>query len=899
LFLSFPEVTVRRDCQILQVCDFQFNALINPADINRAGASPMSQSTQPDNTVLALAPPIVNGRTVPVEGAMIGLSIVAYDLVTDGEGAIVFADPPLSGTMDPNDVMELWLEAESAVLDSETIVDPDKRTTLRIPRGRLHPDRINELYYTVRRGSDNIGTSTTLTIHYNRIRPGLKDRYDAPGGHSELELLLPDVIKNGVGPDFVSAEVCVEYPYCRAHDVITLKCNGDFLEPKPRVLPTQAPLFPGSEAPIKICFTVTRAFLDKAKRQDKKLHFSYTVTDQIGNGPDTDAPWSPVQTVNEDLDGTLLPKLILLEREEDYPGDVAEIIDLEKLGNNNLLMVVLTKDPRIEVGDEIVATYTATDTGQPTDVVEVVRGNVEEKPFIGKLPCFLEVARNKVFAGSKVTATYEVHRPGVGLVGTSNTAAAVVIGTAPIELPPPTLIPATVPIEVLANPAGVKLQVTGFTPQTDDKAQFVQVNAPAGAPPFPVVDFIDGVAEILLSAAFLAAWHGKAIEFRWDLIRAGAPAGESPAARFDVMKIADGDSRLPMPNIAGNVSGVLKIHELQPDARILAVKWPLFEPGQPIWVTCAGFNKNGDPVSKNVRSGEPNDSVDGLSVEAPVEWLKELKHGTEQTTTLKVNLGGAANTATAVALPIRTYILKCEVRPTLDNVLNDKDVEVPEGMTTVSTTLTLRGTASEDKEVEVYDGSDTGAESKGTARADMQTGEWEKTITVEVGPHRLFAEALYGNNLISDARNLTVRRKLAITWDFDDNTFQGWAPQGAYRGELVANGGAIKTFTDKSSDYSGLVMKIMISVVSGVTYDFGFSVVARSLGTYSTVLDLRINNVVIGAKVDTGRAKDVWKTGAGVYTALSTENVTLGLWNYTPSGHGNDFDIDNIWIQER
>ncbi|MCV2220812.1 hypothetical protein [Pseudomonas mercuritolerans] len=590
----------------------------------------MSQSTQPDNTVLALAPPIVNGRTVPVEGAMIGLSIVAYDLVTDGEGAIVFADPPLSGTMDPNDVMELWLEAESAVLDSETIVDPDKRTTLRIPRGRLHPDRINELYYTVRRGSDNIGTSTTLTIHYNRIRPGLKDRYDAPGGHSELELLLPDVIKNGVGPDFVSAEVCVEYPYCRAHDVITLKCNGDFLEPKPRVLPTQAPLFPGSEAPIKICFTVTRAFLDKAKRQDKKLHFSYTVTDQIGNGPDTDAPWSPVQTVNEDLDGTLLPKLILLEREEDYPGDVAEIIDLEKLGNNNLLMVVLTKDPRIEVGDEIVATYTATDTGQPTDVVEVVRGNVEEKPFIGKLPCFLEVARNKVFAGSKVTATYEVHRPGVGLVGTSNTAAAVVIGTAPIELPPPTLIPATVPIEVLANPAGVKLQVTGFTPQTDDKAQFVQVNAPAGAPPFPVVDFVGGIAEILLSAAFLAAWHGMAIEFRWDLIRGGQLAEKSATATFDVMKIADEDPRLPTPKVPqATDEDILNLYDFPGDAQVKVAPWTGMQIGQKAELMGYGFEDDDSshtiPLISNHTISEENLTY-GLGASLPRNQLSKIKH---------------------------------------------------------------------------------------------------------------------------------------------------------------------------------------------------------------------------------------------------------------------------------
>ncbi|PMQ12523.1 hypothetical protein PseAD21_07905 [Pseudomonas sp. AD21] len=397
----------------------------------------MTTSTPQDNTVLVLSPPIVNGQTTPVVGAHIGVPLVAYDLVTDGEGAVVLVDPPLSGTMDPDDVMELWLENEPAALDSETIIDPDSRTTLRIPKGRLHPDRINKLYYTVTRGSSNIGTSTPpLEILYNRIRPGLKDRLTDPSGHSELKLLLPDVIKNGVGPDFVSAEVCVAYPYCRAYDVITLKCNGEFLEPKPKVNPNQAPQppNPGDEIPITICFTVTRAYLDKAKRQNKKLHFSYTVTDQIGNGPDTDAPWSAVQSVDEDLDGVLLPMPILLERKEDYPGDDASIIDLEKLAGNPLLLVVLTNDNRFVVGYDVIATYTATNTGHPADVVVTVSGKVEVDRFGVKQTLFLEIPNDKVFAGSSVTVTYELRKPDGDLVGSSNPATAFVIGTGQLSV---------------------------------------------------------------------------------------------------------------------------------------------------------------------------------------------------------------------------------------------------------------------------------------------------------------------------------------------------------------------------------------------------------------------------------------------------------------------------------
>ncbi|MBP3996772.1 hypothetical protein [Pseudomonas koreensis] len=632
----------------------------------------MTTSTPPDNTVLVLYPPIVNGHTTPVEGAHIGVPLVAYDLVTDGEGAVVLVDPPPTGTMNPGDIMELWLEGEPAALDSETIVDPNARTTLRIPKGRLHPDRVNKLYYTIRRGSSNLGTSTPpLEILYNRIRPGLKDRLTDPGGHSELKLLLPDEIKNGVGPDFVSAEVCVAYPYCRAYDLITLKCNGELLEPKPRVNRNQAPQppNPGDEIPITICFTITRDYLDKAKRLDHKLHFSYTVNDQLGNGPDTDAPWSRVQSVDEDLDGVLLPMPILLERKEDYPGDDASIIDLEKLAGNPLLLVVITKDNRFVVGDEIVATYTTTGQSDPV----VVRGKVEEDPFTGKLPCFLEVPNDKVFAGSKVTANYELHRPTVGLVGISNMATATVTGTAPVNLKPPTLVaPATNPIDVLAYENGVTVRVEHLSALPGDQARLLEVNPLPGAQPFPLLTLNENKrANFKLDPAFLVARRGTAIKLRWELIRGGEPEGESTDLTLTIRSIAEDDPRLPTPNIAGNTSSELKVQELTTDARILAGKWPLFVPGQPIWVTCSGFDKNGDPVNKDVRSGEPNDSADGLSVLAPVEWLKTLKDGSELTIACAVNLDGSANEAEAVRFPLRTYSIKAYT-PILSEDFDDK-----------------------------------------------------------------------------------------------------------------------------------------------------------------------------------------------------------------------------------
>jgi hypothetical protein len=563
----------------------------------------MSNSTTADNTVLVLYPPMVSGQTSPVIGAQIGVPLVAYDLVTDGLGAQVIVDPPLSGTVDVGDVLALWLQGEAAALDIETIQDRNVMPLLRIPRGRLHPDRVNNLYYTIERNSQNIGTSEPLLpVLYNRIRPGFKDEMTVPGGHSELVMQLPDAIKNGVGPDFVSAQVCVSYPYCRAYDTITLSCNGETRKASVRADEAPQPPNPGSETPITVCFTVDRDFLDEAKRLDGKLNFRFTVTDQILNGPDTNEPWSPIQTVDEDLDGKRLPMPILLERMEDFPGDDASIIDLEKLAGNPLLLVVLTTDNRFQVGDTVSATYTAKRAGQP-DIVVTVSGPVEADPFGAKKTCVLNIANNQVIADSTVAVTYELRRPNTDLVGTSQIATASVTGSATITLQPPFLVsPAVSPIDVLHYAEGVTLRIEYPGALDGDRARLVEVDAPAGTPQFPLVAFnANKRVNVVLSPAYLAARHGKALEFRWNLNRGGGQAGKSSLLKVSVMRIAEGDVRLPPPIIlqatGADNAKELNLNAFTGPADIRVTPWPAIAVGQRVWLICHGVDSEGNPVT--------------------------------------------------------------------------------------------------------------------------------------------------------------------------------------------------------------------------------------------------------------------------------------------------------------
>ncbi|QKV65671.1 hypothetical protein HUW52_23165 [Pseudomonas sp. 43A] len=633
----------------------------------------MTTSTPPDNTVLVLRPPMINGQTKLVVGAHIGVPLVAYDLVTDGEGAVVLVDPPLSGTMDPDDVMELWLEDEVTVLDSKTIEDPNVRTTLRIPKGRLHPDKVNKLYYTVRRGSANRGTSTpSLEILYNRIRPGFKDRLTDPGGHSELKLLLPDVIKDGVGPDFVSAEVCVAYPYCRAYDLITLKCNGELLDPKPKVNPNQAPQppNPGDEPPITICFTITRAYLDKAKRLDKKLHFSYTVTDQIGNGPDTDAPWSPVHSVDEDLDGTRLPMPILLERKEDFPGDDASIIDLEKLAGNPLLVVVLTTDNRFVVGYDVIATYTATNTGQPADVVVTVPGKVEADPFGVKQTLFLEVPNDKVFAGSDVTVTYELRKPNGDLAGNSQVAHARVTGVR-LDLKPPSIKEA--PNGTSLDPFAGKDTLTAVVDYVgmllDDEIIVTFSGAP-GTPeggshitaPWTVRTL--GAQDIPLDNTVIAFNLGQSVTVSYTVARGSDDPKDSKTRTLAVLPIKNEDNRLPDPVINGITSAELDVTTLpgQPRTRIAA--WLLLALKQTLWLRYF-VEGNPTPISTTYNGAViPPDGVPGgMQPYTPMTELNKLADGAKLRIEFKVGFDGSTDESKAVVFPSRVYTVKALATP--------------------------------------------------------------------------------------------------------------------------------------------------------------------------------------------------------------------------------------------
>ena len=836
----------------------------------------MSQSTTANNSPLQLYPPKILGQTELVIGADVGASLVVYDLVPDGEGAKVGIDPPLVGLWESGDVVKLWLVNDTTLLSFTTIDDPNVTIFLRIPRNRLSSDQVNGLYYTVERNAGNVGTSKPpLTVLYNRIRPGFKDRFPNIDGHSELKLDLSDLIAKGVDKDFVSAQICVNYPYSRAYDTITLKCNGE-IQTFP-VSKDQAPQppSPGTEEPTTIFFTITRDFLEKAKRLDNILNFSFTVTDQLLNGTDPDAVWSAVLAVLEDLDGKLLIKPILLERIEDYPEQGSGKIELDKLGNNNLSLVILTSDDRFVVGYTVNATYTAKINGQPDQVI-LVEGKVEADKFGVKQVCIIEVLNEYVIDASSVTVTYELLDLSGALVAKSGATTEPVVGTY-LELKPPSILQAN---DTILDPMKALSQLTIVVPQGallgSDLLSVCWIAKPGTHPEGSITTPPRPISEIGLSIdippSVLAFCLGDSVGVlvSYIITRDGIPL-PSETLPLTVLDLPQTELSAPRLNQAADAGegSELRLSDLTPDGKMWCPGFPLIAVGQFVWLCFKGTNADGSVFEQCVWSAPfafvnddwvnngyfeataPYEDLIGLEDETPLTMdmrvafgksedlalakrfllrtytvsavqvvvpaitsvkgtssNEEIPHGSltvqtditltgTATPSTKIDLVNGSETISDDEIPVdargnwtaklsalvagKTYNLRAKrkdgelsaardlvvvalVNPTLDNVLDDKGVEIPDRGITVSIKLKLKGTASYGQKVEIFDGNGAGAVSKGIAPVDAK-GEWEFDIEVDVQEvaHPLFARSLYHDSLVdSNVRHVTVISGLIV-----------------------------------------------------------------------------------------------------------------------------------------
>ncbi|EJM16674.1 hypothetical protein PMI22_03789 [Pseudomonas sp. GM21] len=333
-----------------------------------------------------------------------------------------------------------------------------------------------------------------------------------------------------------------------------------------------------------------------------------------------------------------------------------------------------------------------------------------------------------------------------------------------VELNPP--VPAANPVDPLAYLQGMTIQVAFEASLPEDQARLIVVNMP-DPPTFADLP-LDAIhqATFNLQAGLLGAWHGTAVQFVWALIRGGEEIARSGPLVLNVSRIANGDTRLPTPVIAGQVGQELDVTKLVVTDLLSIAQWLLQAAGQYVWLGYDGFNSSGAPVFFDDLNGVPHNETQGLTRplgQALVDWLNALKDKTNFTISFRVNFGKVADLNRAVTFPLREYTVSAVVdeKPAITSIKGASNgVEIPNGGTTVETAVVLTGLASKGQKVDVSDGK----VSKGQPTADPTTGIWSLSVSgLNVDLYSYTATALYGSGQTSQAWTFTVIALVAPT----------------------------------------------------------------------------------------------------------------------------------------
>ncbi|TBN35550.1 hypothetical protein [Pseudomonas sp. BGI-2] len=204
---------------------------------------------------------------------------VGLILVTPA-GVQVLVDPWFN--MSEYDTAELLINDLSTAVDSKIIQpgEENKRFTLNLPGGFVQ-NGINRVRLKVTRISQGPETSEDLVFLFNTPRPG--GEVTGSGDNPNLGMTLPaDVVAKGLDANRAAqgVDVTLKYPYMRAHDKITLDCDGHTV------------LHTVTAAQAAAGTVVLRLFADAFKNDNPQFAMRFRVVDQIGNSSGPQAIWS-------------------------------------------------------------------------------------------------------------------------------------------------------------------------------------------------------------------------------------------------------------------------------------------------------------------------------------------------------------------------------------------------------------------------------------------------------------------------------------------------------------------------------------------------------------------------------------------------------------------------------
>lgn len=322
-----------------------------------------------------------------------------------------------------------------------------------------------------------------------------------------------------------------------------------------------------------------------------------------------------------------------------------------------------------------------------------------------------------------------------------------------------------------------------------------------------------------------------------------------------------------------NGASVLDVTTLPSDARTQIARWPQIAVGQKLWLSYAGTNADDTPYAAQTYDATPvpiEGLPGGMYPNAPVAQLRGLKDGSTLRIEFKVTFDGSTDESTAVLFPIRIYTVKALValKPEITSVKDSKGVEIPDGHTTVDTTVKLAGTATANTKVEILDGTT----SKGQVDVDGN-GIWTRDVTgLAVTSHSFTAKGLYASNPVSTVRRVVVAHPLAISQSqmnlkgFKLIQNYGWATPGEVIGNTetrVPTGGVPPyIFTPENSTFASVSTDGKVTGLKNGSTNIIVSDASKNRVSYQVVVS-NVYRLITSSSAMTPAEANTWALNQG------------------------------------
>ncbi|WP_432218925.1 Ig-like domain-containing protein [Pseudomonas kribbensis] len=251
----------------------------------------------------------------------------------------------------------------------------------------------------------------------------------------------------------------------------------------------------------------------------------------------------------------------------------------------------------------------------------------------------------------------------------------------------------------------------------------------------------------------------KTVDVKYFVRRYGHET-ESESLGLRVTGFDDPENDLPRPQVRQSVNQILDLMTFSGDANTLVSKWHYIALKQRIWLRLEGKTAAGSDYVIRMLDGveiTPAQLSSGLNEVLLRSELMKLGHSTPATVVCKIAFDGSTKEDEAIGFPLYRLTVRTRydwVTPVITGV-TDARGDVPEGGKTRYKEVTVKGTATRDETVELFD---SVSKSLGTAPVDAK-GEWTRIISgLTEKTFSITAKALYdADPVTSDRRTFEVK----------------------------------------------------------------------------------------------------------------------------------------------